>query len=370
VVVLLNYKTFIFFMLQVVSRSFFLFLALLAYFLLHATAHAQQSAGVEIIPATIEESADPGEVLERTIQITNISDETKTYFFGVRDISGVANENQPIFAEPGLEKTGFELSEWVELPSEPLTLAPAEKQTFLIRINVPNDASPGSHFGGIFASVEAPRLRTIGAGVGYEVGAIVSIRISGDIVESARIRSFSTEKLIYSEPNVSFVTRVENSGNVLVRPRGPLTIQNMFGKEVATVSVNDSLGGVFPGTERSFTSSWTDDGIGFGRYQAIVALAYGEPGRISSIDATVSFWILPLRIILPILGILTLIILILYVVVRLHIRNSLERLSTRGGRRVVHRRRRDTGTSKLVLVTISLLATVVIFLMGLLILFA
>lgn len=361
-------------MVHLLSRGFLLF-TLLAFFVflvasLPNTGHAQQTAGVKLLPATIEESADPGTVIEEDIEITNTSDEEKTFYFGVRDISGVKNENQPIFAEAGLEKTGFELSSWVTLPNEPITLAPGEASSFPITILVPENASPGSHFGGIFASVEAPRLRTIGAGVGYEVGAIISIRVAGDTVESARIREFSTDKLIYSEQTVEFTARIENSGNVLMRPIGPVSIQNMFGREVGSVVMNPNRGGVFPRTERTFKATWEEEGVGFGRYQAIVAMAYGDAGRINSIDASVSFWILPLNIILPVLGILTLVILILYVIVRLHIRNTVQRLSTRGGKRVVHRRRRDTGTSKLVLVTIALLATVVIFLMGLLILFA
>lgn len=352
------------------TRAAFFLFSLFIFFSFTLSAEAQQTSGVKLLPATIEQSADPGEVINKTISITNTSDQEKTFYFGVKDISGVQNENQPIFARDGLEKTGFELSTWVSLPEEPITLAPDQEGSFDVVITVPDDATPGSHFGGIFASVEAPKLRTIGAGVGYEVGAIISIRISGDVIENARIREFSTDKLIYSSQNVEFTTRVENSGNVLIRPVGPIAIRNMFGKDVGSVVVNASQGGVFPGTERTFTTTWEGDGIGFGRYQAVTALAFGEVGSINTIDASVSFWILPMNIILPILGILLLAILILYVVVRLHIRNTVERLSTKGGRRVVHRRRKDSGTSKLVLVTIALLATVVIFLMGLLILFA
>ena len=79
---------------------------------------------------------------------------------------------------------------------------------------------------------------------------------------------------------------------------------------------------------------------------------------------------MPLNIILPVLGVLALIILVLYIAVRLHIRRTVSQLSTRGGRRVVARRRRDSGISKLILIAISLLTAVVIFLIGLLILFA
>lgn len=349
------------------SALFFLCIGIL--FSAH-NAHAQQSAGVRIIPAMIEEGADPGDTFEERITVTNVSEETQTYYVGVRDISGVRNENQPIFAEEGMERTGFELSEWVTFEEESFTLGPNEETSFPIQIQVPDNASPGSHFGGIFVTVEPPRLRTIGAGIGYNVGSIISIRISGDIIESARIRSFATDRLVYSEPNVTFTTRVENAGNVLVRPRGLIEVTNMFGRDVGDVIVNDGAGGVFPGTTRSFAATWEGDGMGFGRYEAVVALAYGEEGRRSTIDATMSFWILPLNIILPILGVLILIIAGLYIAIRLHIRNSVQRVTTRGGRRVVmQRRRRDRASSKLVMVAIALLVTVLLFLIGILVLF-
>lgn len=335
-----------------------------------AVANAQNVAGIEITPGIIEEGADPGEVFTTEVSVTNVSDTTETYYLIKRDISGVRQGNVPVFAEEGQEVTGFELSEWVSLPDGPIDLDPGQQIRVPITITVPDDATPGSHFGGIFVSREPPRLRQIGAGVGYDVGSIISIRISGDVVESARIRAFSTDRLIYSTPNVTFETRVENPGNVLIRPRGPLEVKNMFGDQVGLLIVNDDGGGVFPGTTRSFDVVWEDDGIGFGRYQAIVALGYGQGGGQATVDATVSFWILPLNIILPVLGAIAFLVLAIYIAVKIHINRAVRELSTGRGRRVVARRRKDSGMSSLVLVAVALLVATSIFLIGLLVLFA
>jgi hypothetical protein len=224
----------------------------------------------------------------------------------------------------------------------------------------------------IFVTVEAPHLRANGAAVGYEVGAIVSLRIAGDVVETARIREFSTDKLIYSKPDVKFKVRVDNPGTVLIRPRGPLQVINTItGKQLAILTVNDTLGGVFPGTTRDFEIAWQDSELAFGRYQGVVGLLYGEQGAQTTVSAVVSFWILPAHIILPVVGILLFIILAVYFGVRLHIKRTLDTMVVSGARRVPARRRgQDRGVTSLVLVAVTILSVSAVFLVGLLILFS
>jgi hypothetical protein len=338
-------------------------------FFIYAHSVSAQAVGVQILPAIIEEPADPGAVLQKTFAVRNVSQVEQTFYLVRRDIAGVRDDATPIFAEEGMEPTGYELSSWVSVTEEPLTIAPGAVIEVPVTITVPANATPGSHFGGIFTSVEPPRLRQTGAAVGYEVGSIISIRVRGDVIETARIRSFSTDKLVYGLPDVTFTTRVENPGSVLIRPRGPLEIFNMFGKRVDIMTVNDSKGGVFPGTTRAYETTWKTDELAIGRYQGVVSLIYGEEGRETTVSATVSFWVLPAHIILPIVGILTFLVAAVYFGVRLHIRRTLDTYQGRGVR-TVYRNRRDAGITRLTMVAIGMLAAVTIFLIGLLIVFA
>lgn len=329
---------------------------------------AQNTSGIGLKPSLIEEGADPGDVLEKSISLTNLSEAEQTYFLFTRDIVTVRDGGTPVYADPGAERTGFELTEWLDLGFTEITLQPGEEQNVPVTINVPDDASPGSHFGGVFVSMQPPRLRSVGAAVGYEVANIISIRISGDVTENAQIRSFRADKLVYGTTDVTFFTEVENKGNVLIRPIGPIEIYNMFGTEVATLMVNEAQGGVFPFTRREFVVNWQDDGIGFGRYQAIVSMVYGELGRQSTISSTVSFWVLPMNIITPALIILAVLLLASYFGVRMYVRRTIATMS--GGRRLVRQRRRRGGMSTLLLVAIVMLAVTALFLIILLILFA
>jgi len=348
------------------KRTLFIFVFAAALSVPALFAHAQSGAGIGLRPATIEGNAIPGEVQTHKMGVTNLSDAPQTYYLFTRDIAGVEGAGVPVFADENDEKTGFELSEWISLDVTEIHLAPKEEKEVTINIAIPQNATPCSHFGGVFVSQVPPRMRETGAAVGYEVANIISLRVAGECVESAQIRSFSTGNFIYGKPSIDFAARIENKGTTLVRPVGPLEIYNMFGKKVAMVTMNENKSGVFPGAERSFDITWESDGPGFGRYEAILSMVYGEQGRQQTMSSTASFWILPMKIILPALGVLGAILLAVYIFVKLYISRAIQGYS--GTRRIVRRRR--GGMSALLLVVVVMLSVTALFLIVLLLLFA
>lgn len=351
-------------------RFFFLVLYIALFVTLAAPAMAQESSGIGIAPSTIEDKAEPGQLFTQDLKITNLSDEDQEYFLFPRDIEGVRNGGVPIFADDGLETTGFEMSSWIFLPEDqPFQVAAGQTITVPVRIQVPEDATPGSHFAGLFASIEPPKLRSTGASVGYGVVSVVSLLIAGDTIESVSIREFSTDSKLYGSTDVAFDLRIENKGNVLTRPYGPLEITNMFGKRVDLLTANEKLDGVFPGTIRDFTFPWSSDEVGFGQYTATVGLVYGSDDENRSITAETTFWVLPMDIIGPALIVLLILFGVVYFGVRAYIRSTVKRLS--GGRTTRARARRASGpASPVVLVMVVFLAVTTLFLLVLLVLFA
>ena len=332
-----------------------------------SSVHAQ-GAGVTISPATIEEQVDPGEQRTFTVRVENLQPNEETYYLFTRNISGVRGGGVPIFASEDQERTGYELADWVTLGQREITLPGGAASDIEVAITVPDDASPGSHFGGVFVSVDPPEIERSGAAVGYQVANIISLRVSGEAREEASIRQFSTDRFLYGSQNVDFSVRIENSGNTLIRPRGPLEVYNMLGEQVGKVMFNESEQAVFPGYTRSFEDvRWEGDGIGFGRYEAILSTVYGGEGAKQTISSTVTFWVLPTSIIFPALGAFAVTLLLSYIFARIYINRSLAQLQP--GRRVV-RRRRKSGTSLLLLMLVTILTVTALFLIVLLALFA
>ena len=326
-----------------------------------------QGAGVRISPAVIEETLDAGERKTYTIEVENLNQTEQQYFLFTRNISGVADGGAPIFADSNLDQTGYELADWITLPFGDITLAPGARQSIDFTMDVPGDASPGSHFGGVFVSAEPPKMENSGAAVGYQVANIVSIRVSGEAIETASIRQFSTGKFLYGSQNIDFNVRVENNGNVLVRPSGPLEIFNSLGRKVGDVTFNEDRAGVFPGQTREFTDlQWLGDAVGFGRYEAVLSAVYGEDGARKTMSSTVTFWVLPLNIIGPAAAVLGVLLLATVIGVRIYIKRTLAAMTN--GRRLA--RRKQPSSSNTLLLVVALLTVLALFLLVMLVLFA
>lgn len=332
---------------------------------------AQTSEGLEIKPAIVEESINPGDTRQFAVSVKNISDSSKIFYLQTEDIKGLDSNGLPVFAPEG-ESTGFELSSWIVLPQSSVSFGPGETRSIIFTAKVPLNASPGSHFGGIFFSEQPLAQETSGSSVALKVGPIVSMRIAGDIRESARLREISTGKLIYRTPTVDLQTKVENTGNVLVRPRGLIQITNMLGKEVGTIPVNDSVAPVFPGADRVYGVSWTYNGFAFGRYQAIVTLSYGEEAQ-KTISGTTSFWILPLVPITVLIGSLLVLILTVYGLMRFYLKKKLAEMGVSSATKSdaeYYGRKYQKSNSKLMVVVLSLAVVSVGILILLFIMFA
>jgi hypothetical protein len=350
-------------------RTFFISL-LFTFLLTPAFIFAQGDAGIGLKPANIAEKMDLGETRQFTVLVSNVSGQDQNYYISKRDISGVRDGGVPIFADQNLDTGGLALSDWIQLEADRLEVPAGQERPISFLLSVPQGASPCDHFGGVFVSVEPPVLENSGAAIGYQVANIVSIRVAGECVEKAQIRQFSTDNYLYGSSNVEFNLRIENSGNTLLRPTGPLVITNMFGKQVANFMFNQEAAGVFPGVTREFIFSWSSDETGFGRYEAMVSPSYGEEGFKQTAFSTATFWILPMNIILPAAGVLTVLLLIAYVSIRIYIQRKLAYYGATGGTRKLVRRRASNGTTPLLLILIVLLSVTALFLLILLALFA
>lgn len=344
-------------------------LGLLLFFSFGSVALAQTTDGLQIKPAVVEDKVNPGETRQYSVTVTNVSSIEKTLYVSVRDIKAVDNAGRPIFSQSG-EVTGYELSTWVVVPVQVLQFKPQEVKTIAFSVRVPTGASPGSHFASLFFSDKPNQPNLNGSGVGFDVGAIVSLKISGDIIEDAQLREFSTGKLVYPNANVDFNVRVHNLGNVLVQPTGIIEVENMFGKKVATVSVNEQQASTFPNSDRTYPAQWVSEEFSFGRYQAIATLAYGDDVR-KSIYSTTSFWVLPIIPISIALGVVVFIVLAAYLLMRAYIRKKLRQMGVTtpvSGDRMSRKYQRSS--SRLLVVTMAVLLLCIVFLVALFVLFA
>jgi hypothetical protein len=281
-----------------------------------------QGLSVRVQPSTIEEQLDPGETIEGTITVTNKNGGKQTYFIDTRNVMGMNDTGTPTFSNEKSDDP-LEAASWITVSQELVSLDVEESIQVPYTITVPENASPGSYFAAFFVTREADKTVQSGAGVGFHVASLVNLRVNGEVNEDMLFREFFTEKSFFTQPNVYFKARVDNVGTIHQRPRGIITIKDMFGNEIGKTTFNDSAGAILPRHDRVFETTWTDDGFAIGRYTAVASILFGETNK-NTLTREVSFWIVPLKEIGIVFGILALILLVFIYGVKRYIRNALK----------------------------------------------
>lgn len=240
----------------------------------------------------------PGETLQKNVKMTNTSDTELILGVTVVDFIVTDDIGTPIKVEQ--EASGrFLASPWFTLTTDELVIPPRETAQITALITAPVDALPGGHYAGIY--FESKDRRGASQTVSYttaQVGSLFALTVEGDINYDALVKDFSTKTTLYEFGPIDMDVVIENQSDTHITPVTTITITNMFGQTVGSLKL-DSLN-IFPFAERQQTATW-DQVWGLGQYEATVMVSYG-PGLTTS--RTLSFWILPYRLIAAILIIL------------------------------------------------------------------
>ncbi len=289
-----------------------------------STTYAQNGLALMVQPTTIEEVLDPGQSMDGHLTITNKNGGKQIYFISSRNVVDVNDTGTPTFSTEFIDDS-LEAGSWLKPEVTSVTLDVNESVQIPYRIEVPENASPGSYAAAFFVTREADSVTESGAGVGFHVASLVLIRVTGEAFEDMMFREFRTGKSFFTQPNVFFSARLENTGTVHQRPRGIIAIKDMFGNDVGSVSFNEGgEGAILPQKERVFETTWEDEGFVIGRFTAIASVLYGESQK-KTITREVSFWVIPIRELAIAFGILAVLLLAFVFGVKRYIRNTLKK---------------------------------------------
>lgn len=259
---------------------------------LASIAHAQNNqpaTGLAVSPPTFELSANPGDTLKNSVRVDNITDQPLELSIIKRNFTALGEEGGIDLSE---QDGNYSLANWIEVSPATAVVGARESKTFDYTITVPANAEPGGRFGSIiFKTTAKPVGNQNGVAVSQEVGALVFIKIAGEVKEKATIASFTTNTLHENGP-VGFDLRVKNEGNVQFKPTGSITISDIFGNKVATIPINSQ--NVLPDATRKMTASWDNFWL-FGKYQATASVVYGNNRQI--LTATTTFWGFPYKLV-------------------------------------------------------------------------
>lgn len=352
------------------KKSFILIFILFLFFFFPKNSFAQ--IGIKASPLRFEEIVEPGQVLTKYIKITNTAENSQTFYIYPMDFKGKGEGGEAFLMPSGAEEGPY-LSSWVQATKEGVSFQAGEEKQIPITFKVPANIGPGGYYGAIVVGPQPPKIdpkEGVALALTHQVAVLALFYVKGDVVEEARIREFSTEKIFYNAPfDVKFITRIENLGNVHIKPVGAIEIKNFFGKKVEALILNKTGANILPKSIRRFENSWVGD-IGFGRYTASLVFTFGatvsEGGKgIQTLTAQTSFWILPWKVIIPVILIFLFLILLFVLIAKIYKDKALKKALQEAGLMKVRYVKKYQGPSPFIyLVIIALIILILIGLIG------
>ncbi|MDP3962920.1 MAG: hypothetical protein Q8Q39_00265 [bacterium] len=274
--------------------------------------HAQ-SLPVALTPTRFEFAGYPGDMLSGTIEFWNGTEVFLPVRVAASDFEPQGEEGHIVTREyspasPSEEIpwaagsggfNGRSLREWIDFEYPALSVAPQQKFQFKFSLQIPPNAEPGSYWGALM--VENMPGGTEGSAIQVKIGAILLLRVYGEVKEQLVVDSFEVPAWVQAPP-VEFAVRLRNTGTVHVKPKGTIEIRNMRGEPVAVAPLPEV--NILPGYVRRVEVRLGGDGYWLGRYTAALSLTTdGSTGGM--VGAETSFWVIPWRDVgLPVLIIL------------------------------------------------------------------
>lgn len=308
---------------------------------------AQGTNGTNITtsPVSAALSGKPGSTVTTTLQVENneavpVKIDVQLETFKAYGTSGQAQ----IYAAPA----NADYIKWVHFSQVSFEAQPNIWVPVTMTINLPKYASLGYYYAVVFKP-EVTTASTNDKSV-IKAGNAILVLLNAQTANAnpqLQLASFTATKKLFEYLPVNFTVNIKNSGNIYLPPTGDIFISksSSFKNNIATIPLNAAGGNVLPASSRVFNLSW-DDGfpvfkpktingqklvdkkgqliqqlqwnfsnandLRFGKYYAKLVMAYNNGSRDIPVEATLSFWVIPWKILSVVAIVLVLIIIGLY----------------------------------------------------------
>lgn len=278
-------------------------------------------------PLPINLVTQPGETVTTELRIKNSGTATEELQVGLLKFSANNESGQPRLAD---REAGDDYFDWVSFSEDRFTAEPNVWHTITMTIDVPFDGGLGYYYAVTFTRAQGADATAQGASVdgGTAILVLMDVQVP-HALRKVEINSFKASKSVYEFLPAEFEVSLKNSGNIHLIPSGNIFITK-GGEEVAVLEVNSARGNILPDSDRNFHSSWSegfpvyeqiiDNGrvvtdeqgnaklslkwdlgeagkLRWGKYKATLLMAYDDGEKDVPIEAVLTFWVIPWRII-------------------------------------------------------------------------
>lgn len=307
-----------------------LFLSLSFLLVIPSSANAQAAdSGVNLTtsPLPINLSTVPGSPVSTELRVRNDAPVAQKLKLSLMKFKAYGEEGKPALIA---RQDGDDYFDWVTFSRTSFEARPGQWESVKMTISPPKSAAFGYYYAAVFSRDD--NFTPVGKGnklLGSTAVLVLLDVKSPNAKRSLEIVDFTANRKMYEFLPVSFTLRLRNNGNTHVIPHGNIFIKR-GSKQVASLPLNAAQGNVLPGSNRVFSSQWTDgfpvyvakeqdgravvgkDGqpiyklnwdftkapkLKFGHYSANVLAVYDNGESDVPLEASLSFWVIPWRVI-------------------------------------------------------------------------
>jgi hypothetical protein len=295
---------------------------------------------VTVSPVFFDLSANPGDSLSNKVKLRNNTTSPLPIKIVVEKMTGDVNGDLTL-----REDANDTSLSWIKFTSTTFVAKPLEWTDIPFTIDVAKDAAYGYYFAISFTQDNNSPIKRTGATITGAAAVPILLNVKKEGAKAqARIVEFKMDNYVSEYLPVNFLVKVENEGNIHVSPHGNIFI-NEGNKDLASLDVNPTLGNIIPNTNKTFTVPWSDGflvkepvyeggqvkldkngkqienitinwnkltSFRIGKYTANLLLVYDNGTRDVPLEASVSFWVFPWKVV----GLMIVTLVVLVVLVR------------------------------------------------------
>jgi hypothetical protein len=337
------------------------FCALLIFFL-SLPALAQSPTGelrLTTSPLPINLKTTPGSSISTQLKIKNDGTQEENLQVVLMKFKADPDTGATILSEREPADSHFD---WVTFSEPTFTLPAGEWKTTTASFDIPETAAFDYYYAIVFLrsgeeTASGEQQAVLKGGTATLV--LLTVDVPG-AKKQMELSNFTVNKNIFEFLPANFEIKMRNTGNVHVIPRGNIFISRSGAqKELATLDVNLTQGAVLPDSPRTFFSQWSDgfpvyvekeeNGIvqrdeknnpirelkwnwseasklRYGKYTAKMILVYDDGQRDIPMEAEVSFWVVPWRLVIYTLLVILIPALIVYIFMKWRMRKLKKQL--------------------------------------------
>lgn len=314
----------------------------------------QLDLGLSVSPVKFIFDANPGEKLTGQLTYYNATGSDLTLYLYTNNFESDNNTGNPKFLTEEVPYTSS-LKSWIKFEKDSYQIKKVETtntNALVVDyiIEVPSNAEAGGHYAAIMATINDPKkkLQPEGGNIAFsaDTGALILLNVKGNVNRNLTLKSFTTvdpfsksktPTSLYEWMPAEFLVDLENTGNSHAFPMGNIIVYQ-GSNEVQKMIFNDAQSAILRESTRQYYTTMENgfvflegvtieengkqvpklDGNGntetklsfdttkfnkqfFGPYTAKLLLVYDDNGQKKTIISEKEFWVLPWKVILAII---------------------------------------------------------------------